>query len=336
MSVLLLPADDTGCGRQRMLWPAAALQARGYDVICDVENSSLWATVVPDEDGVEQVIAAGVDPGIDIVVAQRPCNRLLVDALERTEARVVVELDDDLSAIPANNPAFTALHPDNPDANWSHLRRAIRRADALVVTTPTLAHRYGARTPTVVVPNYVPAAYLDLDPVRTGRTLGWPGNLATHPGDLGVTRSVIASVLARTGWDFRVVGPAGVEKLIPGADSTGWTQDYAAEVARLDVGIAPLHDSVFNQSKSWLKPLELAALGVPFVMSPRADYLRLHAEFGIGWLASNPRQWKAMLMTLMTNADVAETTAELNRSRVFAWGLTIEERANEFWDAWTL
>ena len=50
---------------------------------------------------------------------------------------------------------------------------------------------------------------------------------------------------------------------------------FHAQVAQLDTGIVPLQRSRFNEAKSNLKGLEYAALGVPFVASPTAEYERL-------------------------------------------------------------
>ena len=55
-------------------------------------------------------------------------------------------------------------------------------------------------------------------------------------------------------------------------------------VAKLGIGVAPLADTKFNAAKSWLKMAEMAALGVPCVVSPRAEYMRLHEQW-IGSLA---------------------------------------------------
>ena len=64
---------------------------------------------------------------------------------------------------------------------------------------------------------------------------------------------------------------------------------YTSSVAELGVGLVPLLDSAFNRAKSWLKGLEYAALGVPFVASPTPEYVKL-AGLGAGLLADDPFQ----------------------------------------------
>src|SRR3546814_11904793 len=52
-------------------------------------------------------------------------------------------------------------------------------------------------------------------------------------------------------------------------------EEWPAAVASLGVGIAPLADTKFNASKSWLKAAELSACGVP-----RSEERRVGTEWG--------------------------------------------------------
>ena len=58
-----------------------------------------------------------------------------------------------------------------------------------------------------------------------------------------------------------------------------------------DIGIVPLNDVVFNIAKSWIKGIEYAAAGVPFIASEMDEYKRLHNKYGIGRLASTTEEW---------------------------------------------
>jgi hypothetical protein len=107
--------------------------------------------------------------------------------------------------------------------------------------------------------------------------------------------------------------------------------EYPAEVARLDVGMAPLADTAFNRGKSALKPLEMAALGVAFVASPLPEYARL-AELGAGDLAGRPRHWVATLRRLLTDDEYRAERA--GRGREVAARLTYEAHADGWAVAW--
>ena len=111
-------------------------------------------------------------------------------------------------------------------------------------------------------------------------------------------------------------------------------ESYPREVAGLDIGIAPLADTAFNRAKSWLKPLEYAALGVPCVMSPTEEYLRINA-MGVGVVAMRrSRAWKREVGRLLADdahrAEVADRGREVVRER-----LLIEDNCWKWAEAWT-
>ena len=58
-----------------------------------------------------------------------------------------------------------------------------------------------------------------------------------------------------------------------------------------DIGIAPLNDIPFNHAKSWIKPLEYAAAGIPSIMSKSPEYVRFKEKYGVGRIAKRYRDW---------------------------------------------
>ena len=86
-------------------------------------------------------------------------------------------------------------------------------------------------------------------------------------------------------------------------------------MAELSVGLVPLIDSPFNRAKSWLKGIEYAALGVPFVASPLPEYRKL-ADLGAGVLADSPQEWYEAIDMLLTDADHRDTIARFGRDAV--------------------
>lgn len=88
----------------------------------------------------------------------------------------------------------------------------------------------------------------------------------------------------------------------------------------------------FVSHNSWLKPLEMSALGVPWVASPRAEYARLNAR-GAGILAERGRVWYRELSRLRESADLRAEVA--GRGREAAEGLRLRDHFGEWIDAWT-
>lgn len=346
MKIKVFPADDGACGNYRISWPAQVLIDAGEDVVLhpSVDGHSGLSVMVIDGE------VAGIrHPDCDVVVIQRPSHRLYAQSVpfyRRAGIRVVVELDDDLAHIPPSNDAFAAYHPHRDAENNFHwLREACREADTVVCTTPRLAAEYGGANG-VVVPNFVPSRYAtfrqshngDGAPVR----VGWAGNLEVHRGDLSATRQGISKALTATGAGFLLVGvdehlaDACRELALHGATptaATGWFElpDYPKGLAMLDVGLVPLAASAFNEAKSWLKGLELAATGVPFVASDTQPYRSL-AAMGIGEIAARPKDWTRVLRQLITDEAFRQDRADTGFEQ--AKDLTVERNAWRFHEAW--
>ena len=114
---------------------------------------------------------------------------------------------------------------------------------------------------------------------------------------------------------------------------TGWVdlEDWPAALARFDVGIVPLDDSRFDEAKSALKMLEMAAVGVPSVASPTPDNVRL-ARMGVGLLAADAAHWRQWVRLMVEREGAREDLA--GRGREVAAGLTYEAHSERWWDAW--
>jgi hypothetical protein len=145
-------------------------------------------------------------------------------------------------------------------------------------------------------------------------------------------------VLRSAGWRFHVVGSAEGVACRLGLDEAPTETGklafgyWALRVAQLEVGIVPLADSVFNRSKSALKASEMAAVGVPVVMSPTPDNRRLHA-LGVGLVAASRNQWRRHLSSLLSSP---ERRAELaGRGREVMATQTYEAHCGRWLEAWT-
>lgn len=341
MKVYVYPADETGCGSYRMIWPAEALRTQGHDIniVRPHQRSANFRGVLDVND---KLIDVHFPEDADVIVLQRITHRHLIDAVPMIRAKgvaVVIDVDDDLAAIDPRNPAFMILHSKYgaQDHSWGNTQRACERATLTVVSSDALMPRYAARNPGVVIRNYVPQRYLDV-PHDDSTIIGWAGSAHSHPDDLQAVGTSVAQLMDETTY-LQVGPPAGVqsalglsfEPLFTG--SLNIKDEWPLGIARIGVGIAPLADTRFNMAKSWLKPLEYAALGVPCVMSPRAEYAKLHQDHGIGVLADKPKHWVRELRKLVRDDDYRREMSA--RGREAAARLTIEENAHQWLKAWT-
>jgi hypothetical protein len=336
VKVAVFPSDDGACGWYRLRWPALALAAQGADVVVDRPLSG-------ERHKADDSLVRVIPDGEDVVVFQRIFRPELLEVIRSFQDQgvaVVVDVDDDVMALTPHHPVYHELHPSTANGrSWEVVVEACRMADLVTVSTPALAAKYAGHGRVKVVPNGVPAAYLQVErhAPRDVPVIGWTGAPRMHPGDLEVVGRAVRDVCAR-GPKFRAIGSAATLQVLgvggeyhAGADLV--SLDYAREYADLDVAIVPLAESAFNRSKSWLKGIEAAALGVPFVASPRAEYVLLH-HLGAGLLAKRPRDWWRQLTMLTESADLRLSLAA--KGRMVAADMTIEGwMAPQMFEAWT-
>lgn len=335
------PADDGGCGHYRLRWPAAAAHAAGADVH-DCYQQALGDLTVTRQGDQLNTRLTGI-PDADVVIMQRVTRADHVAAIPLLQAAgiaVVVDADDHLGALPRGHPYRTTSDPArHPRNNRRWLNEACRLADWVTVSTPRLADVYGRHGRVTILPNCIPNRYLQVTaPPHDGLRVGWTGSTVTHVNDLTVCGTAVRDVLDTTGTRFVAVGTgAGVADQLhldpTQVDPTGWVDldTYPTVYASLDVAIVPLQPNDFNEAKSWLKGLEAAAVGVPFVASPTGPYRDL-ADMGAGLLAANPTEWRARLELLTTSMDARAEVAERGRQVAAQW--TIESRVDRWIDAW--
>jgi glycosyltransferase involved in cell wall biosynthesis len=365
MKILAYPADDYGCGHHRIIWPAEVLKHQGYDITyVTQQDRHVRMTFYPDG----RLKDIGIPEDIDVVVFQRTTDFRVVHAIKGLRERgvaVVVDVDDDLGAVHPGNPAWTFLDPNRAERevklalaagqikrdavprileqlkrrythSWHNLSAACKEATLVTVSTPGLLRRYAAHGRGMVVRNYAPDHYLEVAHADSD-LVGWPAALHSHPNDPAAVGNGLARVVSEgarfiTIGESRGVGRAfGLREEPAGGDVT--LEEWPAAISKLGVGIAPLADTRFNFSKSWLKPLELSAVGVPWVASPRQSYVELHRE-GAGVLAEKPREWYRALRSLIDDPVRREELSLAGRE--VAARLRLSDNAWHHMEAWEL
>lgn len=357
MKVRLFPGDQSGCGFYRMMEPGRVVSELSADVEVEYvfyeEDEGGLEVTLAGRLGSEKVIAVK-DPECDVIVLQRPAHRHLVEAIPHIQAHgiaVVADFDDDFDSLHPRNQAFLAYDPErNPMQNKVWAKLASSLADLVTVTTPALAKTYGAHGRVAVLRNYVPESYLSVKPTWPDQlgvptidipSIGWAGNPYSHPGDLEVMGTSIHDLA----WDhtarFRTIGTPKTLKIVGAgqlsSDVVEWApiDEFAALTASFDIGVVPLADTRFNRAKSWLKGLEYAALGVPFVASPTHPYKEL-AAIGLGDLVRtttrNSRSWHEALLRYVEDEEYRALRAE--EGRIIARSYTYEKNGFEWLQAW--
>jgi glycosyltransferase involved in cell wall biosynthesis len=314
-------ADQAGCGYYRIGLPLAALNMAGHNTHASVQLPSK-----------AQIDAA------DVIVGQRVCNDAPSGTWQRMAAEgrpLVYEVDDDLFGVaPTNRKAFEFFQRPNIRKNMTE---NVRVARGVVVSTEALAEVYGQYNPnTRVVPNSIPAAILDHDPgQRTDGmiTVGWAGS-GTHEMDFDEVRDQLRQFLGRNKQvEFHVMGTDyGRWMGLPQQQLrfTPWVPDVPTYHRTVDfhIGIAPLRAHTFNRSKSYIKALEYAALGIPIIASDFGPYSDFVIDGVTGFLINRTHEWGRRLRELTNDPAMR---AEMGvKAREHARQFTIEENTSRW------
>lgn len=305
-------ADFDGCSYYRGALPARILREHGHNT-----------------DAYPELPLDGGD--WDVIIGQRTVREDTSAMWQRLAAdgrRLVFEVDDDLWHIPPHNPAHGFFDP-------ACLDRAAENASAaaaVTVSTEPLAAVLRQFNPRVhVMPNYIDEALLHLQRLRRRRvTIGWAGS-PTHREDLRVCARPVKKLLAARGnvdlhvigWDYRNAF-GGHGRFTPWARPT---PNYY-RLIDFDIGIAPLADDEFNASKSPVKALEYAALGIPVVASNTGPYPGFVKHGVTGFLADTEQDWARYLRMLTADRGLRERMGDAAREQAADW--TIQRHAAEW------
>lgn len=343
MKVLGFHADPTGgVGFYRMFEPARVAADSGVDVtITDGVDADI---LLNEKTGMMTVNEIYTDA--DVIIIQRPLRQVWTSIIEQAKRQgiaTIVEIDDDYDFVHRSNLAYLKEDPtatENP--YW--LRQAAKAADHVTVSTPALL-KYGVPSNrATVLRNCVPESALSLRPkvAHDKPVIGWTGSTQSHPTDLQETRGGVGEVIRKNSTTLGIVGDGeDVRRFLrvhweSPMTVTGWVPlelYYEAMQASMTLGIVPLELSQFNQAKSALKGLEMAALGIPFVASPTREYLRLEA-YGLGKTAKTPGDWRRHLQRWLDRPAEAEKLSKEYREIIYNEGMTYESSAHQWVTVW--
>lgn len=303
--------DNSACGYYRITLPFDALAAQGWDI----------------------QTACGWDPraeGYPVVVGQRVGKPEALTLWRKLylRSRLVYETDDDFWSIDETN--YRALQEHSPSL-LDAAGEAIRMARLATVSTQPLAEVVGQfETPVTVLPNHIDGRLLDVERPHRGRlVVGWAGG-DSHTKDWAVLAPHLKRFLARNpAVEYHGIGtPFHAVHGIQGRH-TGW-QDVWAYYRSIDfdIGLAPLAPLVFNRSKSHIKALEYAALGIPVIASDEPPYRDFVVHGESGYLVRRDHEWTTYLRALVEDQTLREQMGK--RAREVAADWTIQRG----WQMW--
>jgi glycosyltransferase involved in cell wall biosynthesis len=249
----------------------------------------------------------------------------------RRHAKLVYELDDDPFEVEPINPVYPIY--SDPVAQDS-LMHCIQVADLVTVSTPVLAERMRKHNPNVVMlQNRIDESMLTLvRPRRNKLTIGWAGG-QSHGRDMtecawGLTKTLDRNPHVEAhfiGSDFRFV----INREIRFTDWCSTTTEYY-KLIDFDIGLAPLLQTRFAETKSHIKALEYAALGIPVIASDATPYRDFVIDGVTGYLVRRDHEWAVRMRELIHDEAMREEMGVKARELASQW--TIQKGWPE-WEA---
>jgi hypothetical protein len=328
-------ADTNGCGYYRIMLPLAELDRRGAADTA-FHGNMLAAYATGSRPG-DIRVTDGSEPAV--VIGQRVClpgpseTWQLLAGHDRF--RLVFDIDDDLFRVDQAN--AVAHRYFNQQGVRRNLAENLRVAHMVTVSTEPLAEQMRQYSDNVVViGNHLDAAVLDYErPDRDGLTVGWAGS-ATHGADFAAVSPYLRSFFMRRpavrwhsfGHDYGPMTGATRRRFTRWRDIVEDQAAYCASM-RWDIGVAPLADTAFNNSKSDLRFRENAAAGIPAVYSRVGPYAAAVVHGETGFLASTRKEWLEALEALADDPGLRERMGKAAREQ--AADFTIQGAGGGLW-----
>lgn len=270
--------------------------------------------------------------GYSVAVVQRLMSELNLTTIQRLKKagkRIVYDLDDDIWNLPGYNPA-KKTYDQEKDNFW----KCAKEADILTVSTRGLMTAsktsFKLDKEILIVPNAI-----DFNLFRTKKLskddliiIGWGGS-NTHSDDLKEALDVFEDIFKEypnVRLEFAGHPPDHPIANHPQTRFRMWVAigEYANRFASWgwDISIAPLENNRFNRSKSNIKMLEAAALGIPCLVSDVQPYNEFCSLGGkeLKWLLCTKKsEWKEKIRELIKKQELRELYGKLMYDTAFKY-----------------
>lgn len=272
--------------------------------------------------------------GADVIVLFRcpltDAIRQLIDQAHARGKRVYFDVDDlvidtaytdDLSVVRSMTPQDKAIFDDGVIRTG----KTLDLCDAAIVSTERLATELGRHVGSVLINRNVASQEMVRisEKARGAReshgddvVLGYFSGSLTHDDDFrGIIPPLVEVLDARPQVKLALTGLSALPvELEPYRDRiirlpyVDW-RELPGTIATVDVNLAPLEDTIFNEAKSENKWLEAALVGVPTIASDVGAFSRMIRQDDTGILCTTQTEWRDSLIRLVDDADYRESIA---------------------------
>lgn len=288
------------------------------------------------------IISPWYEQTANIIIGQRiseekQAQQWLTFSQETKDRKLICEWDDDPFTVDQSNEIGKDHYRQQKIQD--NIKRCLEVSNMITVTTEPLAKVMKQYNDNVVVlPNFINEELLSIDsrPPDLDKIIIGYGASASHEMDFAVASHAMNKIMKRhkSVW-FQFIGnffPFGVyDQRVLFRD---WYQDISEYYvnARFDIGIAPIRNAKFNLSKSRIKMLEYAALGIPAICSDAPLYQDFVRHGETGFLADTTEDWFNHLNSLVQQPELRARIG--GHAREYAKDFTYQKNVHLWRDAY--
>ncbi|UTH76710.1 glycosyltransferase [Chromobacterium sp. IIBBL 290-4] len=261
---------------------------------------------------------------MDMFIVQRlfpyPEFRPLLEMMVESGKPIVYEIDDWLLDMSEQHVMYAICQPSFEGIEW-----LLPKCSLVTVSTETLAEKVRPYNDKVFVfPNYLAADRLVSPQPHSGQvTIGFAGT-STHAQDVAMISSALLRIYHEYAGQVKFVFWGDVPPDFVGIKDVRKVpefvtyNEYLSELAKLkiDIGIAPLAQTEFNDYKSDIKWLEYAVVGAAAVVSDVPSYQDLKDTELAVVVPNTEDGWMSGISKLIDDPDLRMRQAEAARRHV--------------------
>lgn len=291
--------------------------------LCLEKNAQFYLFYGSDIEKLKQEITSVNKKLFDIIITQRDCIDFetatsLVNSSKKYGTKLIYELDDDLLGIDKNHPNYHEFVPMKKSIQF-----LIENADVVTVSTNNLKEKISNLNSNIfVIRNFLNKLLgTSIKSVNNSNVIkiGYMGSF-THENDIKLIENVIENVklyfsTKKEIVEFELIGVTKNKinhcKTIEIPNNCRIYPNFIRwikEVVDWDIALAPLENNQINYSKSEIKYVEYASLGIPGIYSDVGAYSEVIEDSYNGLLINNNsiEDWENAIIDLIENSTLRE------------------------------
>jgi len=285
------------------------------------KDEGIYVVNLTNEHRIKQAVAAHAD----VLILKNICDPDFLPLIwkrKRQGRLTVYEIADDLDALQPWNPVYFFFKDQE---NRALVHRLASYCDALQVTCPDLKTKFGhLNRNTEVFPNQIRDVPRERpDTFKKNVVIGWGGSHGHLEDIREIADPLMNWITNQPNVSLHLMCSDPIWNLFRGLSTskkkripTGTIDDYYRFLTGIDIGIAPLKDTLFNRSRSDIKFLEYAISDVVPVMQNLEPYKNSIDDGETGFLFRDSVELVSILRQLVTNPELTTETAGAARRYV--------------------